>query len=320
MPRRTTVKLAFLCLLGMVLPAAADPNMFGFHGLRSVQLPDSAAGFTPQKNLKSVEYISVNCEAQDPLLNWLHRPDGQFYNEERVVTAKVPPKYDLGNHKIVNAIILGGLLKAWRECQSWEMLGTGYNYSHVTVQIVQGGVLKVRSARTDSRDGIVTVREVENAVIAQRNEELRQQQLAEQSAIAAQKARKRSAYWSSVWNWIKIGFFIAIGVVAFRVLPPYLTRIKWFFFPHPAVRALRRATRVNSNEYVDGKVLAEALSFVPANDTEAQLAARDLAELRDKVRKKHERLTETEKLEKETIDMERAKVRSEELRKYGTRK
>ena len=299
-------------------PTAVKAELYGYSRLREIRLPYVEAGIPPSVQLKGATYSMGHCVPQDPLIAWLKRPKGQFYKPTRVVVAKVPSKLDLGNLRLVNGIVLQSLLFAWKRCQAWQEYGRYYEFGGVEVRVVQNGQTVVRTEASARRgEDVVAVRRIWNAVIEQRELAVQKQRALVQAAVAAKNAQAWDDFWSTVWNVIQVAFFAVVGLLAWRYLPPVFTRIKWFFAPHPAIQKLTAATRHDVNEYVDGKLLADALNFKPANDTEAELAKRDINWLRERVNEKHQRLKEAEELMRGVHDMEHAKKRVELLKRYG---
>lgn len=298
-------------------PTAVEAEVYGYSRLREIRLPYVEAGVSPPVQLNGTSYRMGHCVPQNPHVAWLKRPKGQFYKPERIVVAKVPSKFDLGNYRVVNGIVLQSLLYAWKKCQAWQEYGRYYEFGEVEVRVVQNGQTIVQTEASVRRGDVVEVPRIWNAVAEQRKLVIQKQRAAEQAAVSARKAQAWNDFWSTVWNVVKLVFFAVVALLASRYLPPVFTRIKWFFAPHPAIQTLSAATRHDVNEFVDGKLLADALNFKPANDTEAELARRDINWLRERVNEKHQRLKEAEELMRDVRDMEHAKKRVELLKRYG---
>lgn len=309
--------LCALVFFGVLAHAgAARAELFGFQSLREIQFPYDA-GVASANEIAGTRYAMQHCVPQDPRIAWLKRPKGQFYKPDRIVVASVPAHLDLTNGRLVNGVLVQALRYAWKRCQAWQEFGRDYEFGGIEIGIQQRGKLVVRTEPAIHRSDTVTVGRTRNALIEQQIRARQEQQRAAAAAQAAERAQAWQGFLSSLGDVGQVLFFAGLAVLGWRYLPPVFTRIKWFFAPHPAIRRLAEATRPDVNEYVDGKLLAEALNFRPANDTEAKLAQRDLEVLRKRVNEKHARLRESEKLIREVSEMERAKVRVDVLKRAG---
>ncbi len=266
---------------------------------KSVNPPYAGAGIGSASDIRKATFNLTRC--QKSLYS-----DTNEHN--RGVSITVPKGYDLLDGRLVNTLLVAGLQFARKNCPVKAWLRQSPEEHGISMKVVQNGEVAIETGQSTSvgNDG-VGFRYFRNFIAERYQSQLRE------------TARQQwwDSYWSSVRWWIKAIIVLAVSPFILWHMPRILTRIKWFFFPHPAIRALRSATRHDYNEYVDGSLLAEAMNFTPANDVEAELAKRDLSDLRKRVAEKNDRLRQSETLMNDVRNMERAKKRVETMRIFG---
>ncbi len=284
-----------------------------------ITLPYETAGVAEKKELEGVTYKLTDCIWTMTSFD-LFKPAIEVHKKERTVTIFVTGAMDLTNERIINGLIVSGWKAAWKYCfSSYVQNDTNFTeFAGVRVQVVQR---KERIIETGpvlvGDDKSIYISQLTNLAADRKNEKIQ----AEQTAIAeaqrvvenrqaAQQARETSA----TFNFVLIAaLMLAAAIALIRILPPILTRIRWFFSPHPAIQELRNATRNRNATFVNPNALADALLFSPANSTEAELARKDLAQMKKDVAEKSEILREQEELEELVVEMERKKTRVEVL-------
>ena len=292
--------------------------------------PYQSIGIAEDKELKHVSYQLTDCVWVMTSFD-LFGPATQVHKKERTVTVIAPASMDLTNERIINGLIVNGWREAWKNCfSSYVQNDTNYTeFAGVRVlvvqrkeRIVQTGRVKVNDEKgiyIDEMNNLAIERKVANLQAQAEADARAKQAEADAIAQAQQLEANRQAAISSAQNWqfLKTVFWLIVGLafaaLLYKYLPPLLTRIRWFFSPHPAVRELRNATRNRNATFVNPNAMADALSFAPANATEAELARKDIAKLKKDVAEKSEVLRAQEELENTVIEMERAKKRVEVL-------
>lgn len=302
--------------------------------------PYESAGVAEKNELQGVTYKLTDCVWT--MTNFdLFKPAIEVHRKERTVTIFVPGAMDLTNERVINGLIVSGWKAAWKYCfSSYVQNDTNFTeFAGVRVLVVQrkeriieaGPVLvgddnsiyisRLTNLATDRKNAKIQAEQTAIAQAQQVTESRQSTQRAEETTIAqAQQATEsrqptqRAEETSATFNFILIAALMLAAVIALvRLLPPILTRIRWFLSPHPAIRELRNATRNRNATFVNPNALADALLFSPANSTEAELARKDIAKLKKDVAEKSEILREQEELEELVVEMERKKTRVEVL-------
>lgn len=281
--------------------------------------PYETAGVAEKRELQGVRYKLTDCVWTMTSFD-LFKPAVEVHRKERTITIFVPAAMDLTNARIINGLIVSGWRAAWKYCfSSYVQNDTNFTeFAGVRVLVVQR---KERIIETGpvlvGDDKSIYIRQLTNFAADRKNAKIQ----AEQTAIARaqqvterRQSNQREQETTATFNFILIAAMMLAAMIALaRVLPPILTRIRWFFSPHPAIRELRNATRNRNATYVNPNALADALLFSPANSTEAELARKDIAKLKKDIAEKSEILREQVELEELVIEMERKKTKVELL-------
>ena len=323
---RRGLTVLVLCLFATAMLAASTSAFAEFplyepnYDYRVVE-PYQAVGIAEKKELKNVSYKLTDCVWTMTSFD-LFKPAIEVHKKERTVTVFVPAAMDLTNERIINGLVLYGWKVAWKNCfSSYVQNDTNFTeFSGVRVLVVQrkeriiqtGPVLVAddKSIYIDTLDNLAATRKAEK-IQAKQVAETQSQQVKDRRLADARTAQT----YQSMFFIFKAILGLAVIVLLFRYLPPLLTRIRWFFSPHPALREVRKATRIHGATYVNGNALSEGLSFIPANATEAELARRDLAKMKQDAAAKNEVIEAQIDLEYSVIELQRKQKRVELLQK-----
>jgi len=322
-----TAFLAGLILLGASSAAVADRKIAlpGYDQLLVVPYPDE--GVAEGKEIGGVKFEMSKCDRIEYVLKFF---EASFWknNSYRTVTALVPASMRLTNHRVVNGLVSSAATYAWTNCYA----GTVFtdrdipDFSGVRVLIIQRKKVVIETGRVMSSDGGTRLRfssfvnHIEERIAADKqataDADLEQQRVAflqkqdEQNARAARLAA--IAYEKQQQTTLLVVYgMLALGAIAlgYRYIPRIATRIRWFFWPHPAFRKVRNATRTNRVSQENAKILAEALRFVPANETQQALARRDIARMKEHLAMQNIFVTENEKIAQSLFEGEMSKFR-----------
>lgn len=291
-----------------------EPN-YDYH----ISPPYENAGVAEKKELRSVTYKLTDCVWKMTSFD-LFQGAIEVHQKDRTVTLIVPASMDLTNKRIINGLMLSAWRMAWKYCfSSYVQKNRMFtDFSGVRVVVVQR---KERIIETGpvlvGVDRSIYISQLTNLAVNRKNAKIQSDQTAIAEAQLLTESRqtiKQAQETSSTFNFILIVALVVAAMIALaRILPPILTRIRWFFSPHPAIRELRNATRNRNATFVNPNALADALLFSPANSTEAELARKDIAKLKKDVAEKSEILREQVELEELVIEMERKKTKVEVL-------
>jgi hypothetical protein len=255
----------------------------------------------------------------------------------------VPDTLNLADPETVNGLIVAAWQKAWRDCAGIANVDGPLRpaFNGVRVIVVQKKNIAIATDRTVvTSSGRISAPSIQNVVMERAAERLRQEQevarqqqevarqeqeaatrqqlLAEadrrRQIAAAEAAAERQAFTQTVTTVFWVSALVIILYWCFRFGPVVLGYVRYFFMPHPAGSIVERATRRDASHPVNGPALASALRYSPRTSTEQNLATEDLRNMTDRVRRETEFLSESEKLARMTIEMEKQRARVDELK------
>lgn len=305
------------------LQLAPDPD-------QRVLAPYKNIGIASPSELRDAEFRLSECKR---LRVWRRerRRAPPMFHPDRTVIIDVSSDIDLLDNRNVNALVLGGLHYAWARCYApvpdiWVL----QDFAGVRVLIAQNGKLAVETGRSLYRNGdrdiavAGVIHRLAERLRAEREarikEEKRQQELAaNQRAQALFNERQHADMRAQQTSILSFLSWAAIVGFALFVLAKFGSKVigyvRYFLFPHPALSQIKAATRARNAVNVDGNALADALSLVPANTTEAMLVKRDVEEMKVAVREKNVLYEAQGQLAFAVAQMEYAKRRLEALQR-----
>jgi hypothetical protein len=319
-------RLVLAGLLGLCLGSCASFDRYADFGLSTPLTPTKTLKTKPKPVAIEAPAVINNLRVQPPYEGYgigtaadirgasftLTKCQKALYSDnvdqDRGVSIAVPARFNLLDFRTVNTLLIAGFQYGLQHCRvkSWPFEVP--NEQGITVKLIQHGEVAVETGSSGELwSGSVGFKHVQN-FIAERHQ-------AKQTRLA------REAWWNEFWSsvrwWITTLILLAVAPFVIRRLPRTLITMKWFLFPHPAIRELRQATSPASNQFVDARLFEEAMRFRPANNIESELARKDIEWLRKRASEKNQRLQQSEALIKEVWEMEHAKKRNETLRKAG---
>lgn len=303
--------------------AQAKNRLFAPREIPKIIPPYPETGVAQPSELKRAAVHLSECRQikQSEQSTW--RVSAGDHHRSRTAEYSVLPDMDMGDRRLVNGLVVQGLLTIYKHCFSPDyLLGVGaQEFSGARVRIKQGSRIVVETGRIERAAFYreIKVPSIRNIVIEERamaeKARLASIAAAERDRRLAQERAESEAFWSNVrfllWSCLGIAAFFA----AFRYGPIVIGYVRYMFMPHPAKPLIFSATRGDSSLPLSGKELAASLRYRPASVVEAKLATRDLRRMSEDVRLESEFLRESETLARMAMDMERQRARVEELKK-----